>query len=339
MLFGKAKKDKEKDQHSCDCTPSECNHSNGFDQVMGKSSGRRDAIRNMSAGLLAGLGLVNTACSVTAGDDKKEKSGLDWEEYFKGNYRLMTEQEKKDTVTRLERLYELNTGKTISMSSKGVIDNVLYGYAFNISKCQGYMDCINACIEENNQDRSSQMQYIRIHEHKKGSMDFEKSDDNYFHEVPASGHFYMGTQCFHCENPPCVDVCPVKATWKEEDGIVVVDYDWCIGCRYCMAACPYDGRRFNWKDPEVPEEEVNKNQHYLGNRLRKKGVMEKCTFCLQRSRDGKNPACVEACPTGSRIFGNLLDPKSDIRWVLENKKVFRLKEDLGTEPKFWYFMD
>jgi len=106
-----------------------------------------------------------------------------------------------------------------------------------------------------------------------------------------------------------------------------------------MAACPYDGRRFNWTTPEVPEEEVNKNQHYLGNRLRKKGVMEKCTFCIQRSRNGQNPACVDACPTGARIFGNLLDPESEIRWVLANKKVFRLKEDLGTEPKFWYYMD
>ena len=127
--------------------------------------------------------------------------------------------------------------------------NVLFGYAFNISKCQGYMDCVNACVEENNQDRSTEMQYIRIHEHKNGSINFDKSSDEFFHEVPAEGHFYMGTQCFHCENPPCVDVCPVKATWQEEDGIVVIDYDWCIGCRYCMAACPYDGRRFNWKEP------------------------------------------------------------------------------------------
>ncbi|MCL4128678.1 UNVERIFIED_CONTAM: hypothetical protein GTU68_057612 [Idotea baltica] len=126
----------------------------------------------------------------------------------------------------------------------------------------------------------------------------------------------MGTQCFHCDNPPCVEVCPVAATWREDDGLVVIDYDWCVGCRYCMAACPYDG-----------------------NRMRKKGVMEKCTFCVQRSRAGQNPACVDACPTGARIFGNLLDPESTIRWVLENKKVFRLKEDLGTEPKFWYFMD
>src|SRR5690606_11821403 len=146
-------------------------------------------------------------------------------------------------------------------------------------------------------------------------------------------------QCFQCANPPCVQVCPVSATWQEPDGIVVVDYDWCIGCRYCIAACPYWARRFNWSEPHVPAEELNPNQHYLGNRARKKGVVEKCTFCIQRTREGRLPACAEACPTGARVFGNLLDPNSEIRWVLENKRVFRLKEDLNTEPRFWYFMD
>jgi len=119
----------------------------------------------------------------------------------------------------------------------------------------------------------------------------------------------------------------------------VVDYDWCIGCRYCLAACPYWGRRFNWGNPVVPKGEINTKQHYLGNRMRWKGVMEKCTFCVQRTRQGKLPACADACPTGSRVFGNLLDPASEIRFVLRNKKVFRFKEELGTDPKFWYFMD
>ena len=116
-----------------------------------------------------------------------------------------------------------------------------------------------------------------------------RAQDDFFHEVPAAGHFYIGTQCFHCQNPPCVDVCPVQATWMEPDGIVVVDYNWCIGCRYCIAACPYDARRFNWADPVVPEDELNPNQHYLGNRLRTKGVVEKCTFCIQRSARGRTP--------------------------------------------------
>jgi Fe-S-cluster-containing dehydrogenase component len=315
-------------------------HKDGFDQVFDVKMDRRSAFRKLTASLLIGAGAVSTSCSVTTGEKSKEKAQIDWEEQFKGNYKLMTDDEKKGTIERLMRSYELRTDKRINMTAENAAEDVLFGYAFNISKCQGYMNCISACVEENNQDRNSEMQYIRIHEMKDGEgFKFDKADDNYYHEVPAEGHFYMGTQCFHCDNPPCVEVCPVQATWKEEDGLVVIDYDWCVGCRYCMAACPYDGRRFNWSKPEVPENEVNKNQHYLGNRMRKKGVMEKCTFCVQRTRKGKNPACVEACPTGARIFGNLLDPNSTIRWVLENKKVFRLKEDLGTEPKFWYFMD
>ncbi len=342
MFFKRKKKEEEiapQQTESCGSDSCGCQQPDGFDQVIKKPLDRRSALKGLTAGLLAGTGFLNSSCSVTAGDADKELASLKWDEYFKGNYQLMTVDEKKSTVERLERMYELNNGGKINLSDNGAEKDVLFGYAFNISKCQGYMDCVNACVEENNQDRDSQMQYIRIHEFKKGQMNFEMADDNFYHEVPAAGHFYMGTQCFHCENPPCVDVCPVKATWKEKDGIVVIDYDWCIGCRYCQAACPYDGRRFNWSTPHVPENELNKDQHYLGNRPRKKGVMEKCTFCIQRSRSGENPACVEACPTGARIFGNLLDPNSTIRWVIENKKVFRLKEDLGTEPKFWYFMD
>lgn len=335
-----------KKQSNCGCSGSNCNDhaletkKDGIAQVFDVDMNRRQAFKKITAGLMIGTGAVSTSCSVVSGDESKEKSQIEWEEYFKGNYKLMTDKEKDKTVNRLVRSYELRVGKKINISSKNAVDDVLFGYAFNISKCQGYMDCVNACVEENNQDRASEMQYIRIHEMNDGKgLNFGEADDTYYHEVPAQGHFYMGTQCFHCDNPPCVEVCPVQATWKEKDGIVVIDYDWCIGCRYCMAACPYDGRRFNWSTPQIAEQEVNKDQHYLGNRLRKKGVMEKCTFCIQRSREGKNPACVEACPTGSRIFGNLLDPKSEIRWVLANKKVFRLKEDLGTEPKFWYFMD
>ena len=106
-----------------------------------------------------------------------------------------------------------------------------------------------------------------------------------------------------------------------------------------MAACPYYGRRFNWNEPYVPAAKMTKKQHYLGNRMRTKGQMEKCTFCVQRSREGRLPACVDACPTGSRVFGNLLDPDSEICWVLGNKRVFVLKEELGTEPRFYYFFD
>lgn len=314
----------------------------GGSSPLDKTVDRRQAL-NMLAGAAAAAAQVASACSPTSGmtEEEREAELLEWEEHFKGNFQLMTDEEKADTIRRLERLAELRQGVDVSIDGSDARQGVIYGYAFNISKCQGYRNCVQACIEENNLDRRSGTQYIRIFE-----MDDESSVDDvghgeasYEHEVPAEGHFYMGTQCFQCANPPCVEVCPVEATWQEPDGITVVDYDWCIGCRYCIAACPYWARRFNWDEPDVPAEEVNPEQHYLGNRARKSGVVEKCTFCIQRSRRGRLPACVEACPTGARVFGNLLDPDSEIRWVLENKRVFRLKEELGTEPRFWYFMD
>jgi len=155
--------------------------------------------------------------------------------------------------------------------------------------------------------------------------------------VPEEGYFYMPVQCQQCRNAPCVKVCPVEATWIEPDGIVVVDYNWCIGCRNCMAACPYGARRFNWGTPEIPVEDINTTTEYLGNRPRMKGVVEKCTFCVQRVRKGRYPACVEICPVGARKFGNLLDEQSEIRMIMKNKRVFIFKEELNTQPKFYYF--
>ena len=299
---------------------------------------RRAFLKGAAKAAALGSAAMLTGCGAGLLSSNEEFS-LRWQEYFKKNYRLMTQKEKEETVERLERLANLRRNVDIKMSAKAPIDGVLFGYAFNVTRCEGYMECVAACVRQNNLDRKSNTQYIRIFEMEHGEMTPEFGDGKFFHEVPVANHFYMGVQCFHCQSAPCVKACPTKATWMEPDGIVVVDYDWCIGCRYCIAACPYYGRRFNWNDPVVPVDEMTKKQHYLGNRMRARGQMEKCTFCVQRSRDGKLPACVDACPTGSRVFGNLLDPKSEIRFVLKHKKVFRLKEDLGTDPKYWYFID
>lgn len=169
-------------------------------------------------------------------------------------------------------------------------------------------------------------------------IDFSEANLYYDHEkVPDPGHFYLPVACQQCTNPPCTKVCPVKATWKEEDGIVVVDYNWCIGCRCCIAACPYGARHFNWKAPGIESKDINTETHYLGNRPRYSGVVEKCTFCVQRVRKGKYPKCVEVCPVGARKFGNLLDEEGEIRYILENKRVILLKEELNTQPNFFYF--
>jgi Fe-S-cluster-containing dehydrogenase component len=308
--------------------------------VLQKQVDRRRALQILAGGVVAGTQALGACSPLSAAtDEEREVRQLAWQEYIKGNYRFMTEEERAETIARLERLAELRRAEDVTIQSTGAQPGVVFGYAFNISKCKGFRRCVEACINENNLDRSADTQYIRIFEMEDGVIDLDQADATFQHEVPAEGHFYMGTQCFQCADPPCVRVCPVGATWQEPDGITVVDYDWCIGCRYCMAACPYWARRFNWSAPEVPLQQVNPNQHYLGNRARKAGVVEKCTFCIHRSRQGRLPACVEACPTGARVFGNLLDPDSEIRWVLANKRVFRLKEDLKTEPRFWYFTD
>ena len=158
---------------------------------------------------------------------------------------------------------------------------------------------------------------------------------------------YLPTPCMHCEVAPCVDVCPVGASYYRDDGIVMMDYDRCIGCRYCQVACPYGARSFNWEtftgeNPAVPDwgdPDIER---------RPRGVVEKCSFCYQHIDRGlaegltpgvdreATPACVQACPTGARIFGDLNDPESPVSQALSNNPSFRLREELGTGPRVYY---
>jgi molybdopterin-containing oxidoreductase family iron-sulfur binding subunit len=264
--------------------------------------------------------------------------GPGWEDFFQKRFQAMSAEEIWFLIRRLENKYTKKYGKEFTVKATPAKENAVFGYALDLSRCIGCRRCVYACVKENNPSRDVEIQYIRVLRFENGESDLEKSNHYYSSEkVPEEGHFYMPVQCQQCENPPCVKVCPVKATWKEPDGIVVVDYNWCIGCRTCMAACPYRARKFNWTEPVIPKDEVNPDTHYLGNRPRMKGVVEKCTFCIQRTREGRYPACVEVCPVGARKFGNLLDPDSEIRYVLDNFRTFKLKADLNTEPKFFYF--
>lgn len=293
---------------------------------MSQDKSRRSFLKNIS--------LASISALMLGGCDMKV-----FDEFLQKHFRTLSAEEIDELIKDLEKEYREKYGKDFKVSAKAAMEGTLFAYALDLSRCVGCRKCVYACVEENNLSRDPQLHYIQVLQmDKEKGIDFEHANINYNPEkVPEAGHFYLPIQCQQCRNPQCTTVCPVKATWQEPDGVVVVDYDWCIGCRYCMAACPYGARHFNWGEPNVPIEELNTKVHYLGNRPKMKGVVEKCTFCIQRTREGRYPACVEICPAGARKFGNLLDPDSEIRYILENKRVLVLKEELNTRPKFYYF--
>ncbi len=138
--------------------------------------------------------------------------------------------------------------------------------------------------------------------------------------------------CNHCDNPPCVRVCPTQATFKRKDGIVAQDYHRCIGCRFCMSACPFGSRSFNWRDPRPFIKEINPEFP-----TRTKGVVEKCNFCVERLAQGKMPACT-GVSNGGLIFGDLADPGSEVRRILSTHYSLRRKTELGTHPSVFYII-
>jgi len=198
------------------------------------------------------------------------------------------------------------------------------------SECTGCQYCVNSCQAHN--DINPDIRWNRVIKQK---------------DLGNEEPIYLSRPCMHCEQPPCKDVCMVGATYVRPDGIVMMDYDKCIGCRYCEIACPYYARAFNWEaftgdNPFVPEwgqPEVER---------RPRGVVEKCSFCYQRIDRGlamgltpgvdkeATPSCVAACPVGARIFGDLNDPDSKVSQLISTHPYYKLRDDLGTGPRVYY---
>jgi molybdopterin-containing oxidoreductase family iron-sulfur binding subunit len=297
---------------------------------------RRSFLRSAAA-VTGGLAAFAAALSPLRRLDRDRDDSF--RNFFQKHYKEMSREEMTQVLERIRGDVSRRFGVEASLSAPPPLDGVEFVYALNLSRCNGNRRCVHACVAENNQSRDPEMQYIRVIEMPQGTFNLEEGNHHYTGEVPRDGHFYLPVQCHQCANPPCTKVCPIEATWQEPDGITVIDYDWCIGCRYCEAACPYWARRFNFTEPRVPSEELNPEMSYLSNRPRSKGVMEKCTFCLHRTRNGRRPACLETCPTGARKFGNVLDPESEISQILRTKRIFVLKEEVGTLPRFFYYFD
>ena len=214
---------------------------------------------------------------------------------------------------------------------------IRWAMAVDLKKCwsssEGCHDCIDACHRVHNvPDMGTLKEMIQwiwtmpyaevFPEH-----ELEYSEEEDWRQRPAL------LLCNQCDDPPCVKYCPTKATWKREDGIVMMDFHRCIGCRYCMAGCPYGSRSFNWRDPRPFIKKINPEFP-----TRTKGVVEKCNFCVERLAQGLIPACVEACKEKALVFGDLKNPASKIRKTLQDTIVYQRQPELGTKPKVYYIL-
>jgi len=222
-----------------------------------------------------------------------------------------------------------------------------WGMVIDLDRCTACQACVTACQVENNipptgartarEGRS--IAWLEL-------IPFTEGDESH------ATMRLLPRPCLHCDEPPCVKVCPVGATMKNREGIVAQIFSRCIGCRYCTTACPYTVRYFNWTAPHWPEPMVNQLNPDVS--VRPKGVVEKCTFChhrLQNARDqaraeGRElrpgeyvPACVEACPASAMTFGDLSNPASEVAALAQSRRAFRLLEDLGTQPKVIYLRE
>ena len=217
----------------------------------------------------------------------------------------------------------------------------------DLDRCTGCRACMEACKVENNTPQASFWMYV---------FRFEEG------EFPNTRVGFTPRPCMHCDNAPCVKVCPVGARYDRDDGLVATDWERCIGCRYCEVACPYGVNFFNWKSPEqnyyldwndadlepvtngtIPpydnpelDAKYGAEQRHIAGGGHARGVIEKCTFCVHRVEKDLLPACADECPAFAIQFGDLDDPESDVSKTLARKPSTRLLEELGTEPRVHY---
>lgn len=255
-------------------------------------------------------------------------------------------------LTRRDLLSILAAGGLAAIVGKGFVDSPLFplqvqpqvdaptragthrwGMVISLENCTGCDQCTYACQATKNTPDNILWNVVTLERTSYGR------------------EYYLPRPCLHCENPPCTDVCPVGATYRRKsDGIVIIDYDKCIGCRYCQVACPYGARSFNWADPAHEHRQYVPEWGEPEVPVRPQGVVEKCTFCVERMdraiaeglTPGEDydvtPACVNSCPAEARFFGDLNDPDSKVAQLLRDNYTIRLRKELGTNPRVYYIL-
>jgi len=206
--------------------------------------------------------------------------------------------------------------------------SVKYGFVIDTERCMGCHTCAVTCKVENNLPINGWWNRILTE-----GGDYQDTPAGVY---PNLSMVYYPLCCQHCENPACTRVCPVGATNKRDDGVVLQDGDRCIGCRMCIAACPYTGiRSFNWEDPKYYYDFAVGG---VGIAQHQKHTVEKCTMCSHRLARSEEPACIDACPAYARYWGDLNDPESEVSKLISSRQYKQLLPERGTNPSVYYLV-
>lgn len=284
---------------------------------------RREFLQNLG---MIGVGGVLAGSAILAGINyDRRKKASDRAQVLNAENKLL-EIERSDgskvTIPKEQNFTYLQQQGRTGLEGKRFV------MVIDLSKCQNARKCMAACQEAH---------HLRPEQHHINVLKMQESAE--------TAAYYMPKPCQHCDNPPCVAVCPVDATFKRQDGIVLIDNDRCIGCRFCIAACPYSARIFNWAEPIHAEEDKDMVYNVELNVPQKKGTISKCLFSADRVREGKLPYCVSACPNGVYYFGDENEDavtngttKETVRFkkLLEDNGGYTLMPELGTKPRVYY---
>jgi molybdopterin-containing oxidoreductase family iron-sulfur binding subunit len=295
----------------------EGNRNDDLDRAIENS--RRDFLRKVT---LAGAVTVTGAAAIYSGH-RFEKA-----KHREGYVKVLTEDNRLVEIP-VEQMRDFKPDlKMLQSQGREGIAGKRWVMVIDLSKCRNARKCVEACQSAH---------HLRPYEYHINTLVMQESVN-----TPA---FFMPKPCQHCDNPPCVSVCPVDATFKRQDGIVLIDNERCIGCRFCMAACPYSARMFHWQEPVQIERDKESEYNVELNVPQKKGTISKCLFSADRLREGMLPYCVSACPNGVFYFGDENEDavtngttKETVRFseLIEKNGGYRLMPELGTQPRVYY---